>query len=196
MPAAGLPSRLKNLAVGLGAELDAADVAHPRDLAVVAGLDDDVLELLDVAEPALQLDRVLEVDAGRRRRHADLARRDLLALLLQRRDDVLGVEAARLQLVRIEPDPHRILAGAEHVDVADAGQPRQFVLQIDGGVIGEIEAVVTVVRRRQRDEQQDRRRPLLHGDALRLHRLRQAPTARSRHGSAPAPARSRDRCRS
>ena len=163
----------EKLAVGLGAELDVADVAQPRDLAVIPGLDDDVLVLLDVAEPALQLDGVLEVDAGRRRRHADLAGRHFLALLLQRRHDVLRVEAARFELFRIEPDPHRILAGAEHIDVADAGQPRQLVPKIDGGVIGEIEAVVAVVRRRQGDEQQDRRRALLHRDALRLHRLRQ-----------------------
>ena len=126
-----------------------------------------------IGEPALELDRVLEVDAGRRRRHADLAGGNLLALLLQRRHDVLGVEAARFQLFRIEPDAHRILAGAEHIDVADAGKPRQLVLEIDGGVVGEIEAVVAVVGRGQSDEQQDRRRALLHRDALRLHRLRQ-----------------------
>ncbi len=168
------------LAVGLRAELDAADVAHPRDLAVVAGLDDDVLKLVDIGEPALQFDGVLEVDAGRRRRHADLTGGHFLALLLQRRHDVLRVQAARFELLRIEPDAHRILAGAEHVDVADPGQSRQFVLEIDGGVIGEIEAVVAAVRRRQGDEQQDRGRALLHRDALRLHGLRQL-RQRARH---------------
>ena len=61
---------------------------------------------------------------GRRRRRADLPGGHLLALLLQRLDHVLRRQAARLQLVRIEPDPHRILAGAEHGDVADAGQAR------------------------------------------------------------------------
>ena len=38
----------EHLAVGLGAEFDPADVAHPGDVAVVAGLDDDVLELAGV----------------------------------------------------------------------------------------------------------------------------------------------------
>ena len=168
------------LAVSLRAELDATDVAYPCDLSVVAGLDDDVLILIDVAEPALQFDGVLEVDAGRRRRHADLTGGHVLALPLQRRHDVLRVQAARFELLRIEPDPHRILTGAEHVDVADPGKSRQLVPEIDGGVIGEVEAVVAVVRRRQRDEQQDRGRALLHRDALRLHRLRQL-RQRARH---------------
>ncbi|MGY3469612.1 hypothetical protein ACVW0I_006483 [Bradyrhizobium sp. LM6.11] len=78
-----------------------------------------------------------------------------------------------MQLVRIEPHPHRILAGAEHGDVADTGQARELVAEIDGGVVAQIEAVEGLVRRGQRHEQQDRRRSLLHGDALVLHRLGQ-----------------------
>ena len=42
-----------------------------------------------VAEPAVDVERVLERLPGRRRRHADLPGGDLLALLLQRLDDVL-----------------------------------------------------------------------------------------------------------
>jgi len=44
---------------------------------------------------------------------ADLAGGNLLALLLDRGDHVLRHQPAHLQLVRIEPNPHRILAGAE-----------------------------------------------------------------------------------
>ena len=84
-----LAVELEDLAVGLRSELDAADIAYARDLAGIAGLDDDVVEFVDVGEPALHLDGVLEIDAGRRRRHADLAGGDFLALLLQRRDHVL-----------------------------------------------------------------------------------------------------------
>ena len=72
----------EDLAVGLGAKLDAADIAQPRELAVAAGLDDYILELVDVGEPARQFDRVLEIDTGRRRRHADLTGCHFLALLL------------------------------------------------------------------------------------------------------------------
>ena len=170
----------EHLAVGLRAEFDPADIAHPRDVAAAAGLDDHVLELAGVVEPAADVQRVLERLSCGRRRRADLARGDLLALLLDRGNDVLRHQPAHLQLVRIEPDPHRILAGAEHGDVADAGQPRQLVADVDGGVVGEEQAVIGRLRRRQRHEQQDRRRPLLHGDALVLHRLRQL-RQRARH---------------
>ena len=135
---------------------------------------------LGVVEPAVDVQRVLERLSRRRRRRADLARGDLLALLLDRLDDVLRHQPAHLQLVRIEPDPHRILAGAEHRHIADAGQSRQLVAEIDGGVVAQIQAVIGRVRRGQRDEQQDRGRLLLHGDALVLHRLRQL-RQRARH---------------
>jgi hypothetical protein len=115
----------------------------------------------------------LEGLAARRGRRADLTRGDLRALLPQRLDHVLRHQPARLHLVRIEPNAHRILAGAEHDDVAHAGQPSDLVLELDGRVIGEVEAVVAPVGRGQRDDLQDRRRILLHDDALRLHRLRQ-----------------------
>ena len=110
----------------------------------------------------------LEIDAGRRRRRSDLPGRDLLALLLQRLHHVLRVQAARLELVRVEPHAHRILAGAENIDVADAGQARQLVPDVDRGVIGEIEAIVAVVGRGQSGDQKDRRLLLLDGDALSL----------------------------
>ena len=108
-----LAVELEDCAVGLRPELDAADIAHARDFAGVAGLHDHVAEFGNIGETALDLDGVLEVDAGRRRRRADLTGRDLLALLLQREHHVGGVEAARIEFFRIEPDAHRILAGAE-----------------------------------------------------------------------------------
>ena len=134
------------LTVSLCADLYPADIAYLRDFTIVAGFDDYFFKFCDVGKPALQVDGILKVDAGRRRRCPDLAGSDIPALLLQRMYDILGVEAARLEFVGIEPDAHRILAGAEHIDVADARQSRQFILEIDRGVISQIEAVVAVVR--------------------------------------------------
>src|SRR5215467_3454146 len=161
------------LAEGLGAELVAADVPHPRDAPVCGGLDNHIRKRIRFAEPARDIERILKRLAVRRRRHADLAGCHLLALLLQRLNDVLDVEPARLHLVGIEPDAHGILAGAEHGGIADAGQPRDFVLQSDGGEVAHIQAVVTPVRRCQRDDLQDRSRSFLHVHALHLHRLGQ-----------------------
>jgi hypothetical protein len=161
------------LAVGLGAEFDAADVAYSCDAAVRGGLDDHVREAVGLAQSAHHVEGVLEGLSVGRWRHADLAGRDLLALLLQRPDDVLHVEPARLHLVGVEPDPHRILSGAEHRDIADAGQPGDFILQPDGAEVAHVQAVVAGIGRRQRDDLQDRGRPLLHVDALHLDGLGQ-----------------------
>ena len=59
----GTAGALVEIAVGavvLGAELDPADVAHAGDPAVGVGLDDDVLELARVEQPAQGLDVELE----------------------------------------------------------------------------------------------------------------------------------------
>ena len=46
--------------------------------------------------------------------------RHLLALLLDDADDVLRRQPPRLKQVRVQPDAHGVLPGAEHGDVADA----------------------------------------------------------------------------
>src|SRR5262245_22811581 len=69
--------------VGLRSEFDPAHVAEPRDLAGAAGLDDHLREFGRVAEPAGDVERVLERLAARRGRRADLTRGDLRALLPQ-----------------------------------------------------------------------------------------------------------------
>ena len=168
------------LAVRLCAKLDPGDVTHSDDLAGLAGLHDDVGELLRVVKPAQHVQRVLECLSIGGRWCADLSRGHLRALLLQRLDHILGGQPASLHLARIEPDPHGILSGSEHADAADAGQPRDLVLQPDGGEVAEIETVPAIVRRGQRDDLEDRRRFLGHGDALHLHGLWQR-CQRARH---------------
>ncbi len=84
-----------------------------------------------------------------------------------------------MQFVGVEPDAHGILAGAEDVDIADARHAREFILQMDRRVIGEIERIVARVGRIERDEEEDRGRFLLDRDALRLDGLRQRGERRS-----------------
>ncbi len=85
------------------------------------GSHDDVAELLRIGEPAQRVDLHLEGRAGRRRRLADLAGRDLDVLLRDGLLHVDGGDAEIGELVRIEPDAHRIAPLAEDLDVADAG---------------------------------------------------------------------------
>ena len=121
----------------LGAELDAADVGEARDLATVAGLHHDLAELLGLEQAAEGVDRVLELDALRHRRLADAAGGHLHVLLAERLQHVAGGHVARGELLGIEPDAHAVVAGAEELGVADAGQTRQRVLHLDGGEVAE-----------------------------------------------------------
>ena len=68
-----------------------ADVADSGDLSAICGIDfnDDVLELGGIVQAAFEVERILEILALRRRRRANLAGRDFLALLLDGVDDVL-----------------------------------------------------------------------------------------------------------
>ena len=61
-------------------------------------------------------------------------------------ETVAGGEAAAGDLLGIEPDSHRVAAGAEDLHVADAVQPRQLVLDPQLGVVGQVQRVVAVVR--------------------------------------------------
>ena len=138
------------------AELDARDVAQAHDGAAGGvGANDDVREFLRVAEPARGVDLQLERRSRRRRRLADLARGDLDVLL---GDGVLNVDGGHAEvgeLVRIEPDAHRIAAFAEHLNVADAGQPLQLVDDLQIGVIRQRHRVDGTVGRGQVDDQDE-----------------------------------------
>ena len=162
---------IERYAIDLGAQLDAADVADPCDSSPRArfDFDNEVLEIGRLAEAAIKVQRILEILPLHGWRRADLAGGDLLALLLDDGDDVLGGEAARLHEVRVQPDPHGVLAGAEHRYVAHAIEALEFVQDIDDRVVREEQAVEPTIRRPQRDEFEDRGRLLLGRHALDLH---------------------------
>ena len=58
-----------------------------------------------------------------------------------------GCRPKRLQLARIHPDAHGVVAGAEDLDAADAGQARERVDEVDRRVIAHEERVIFVVGR-------------------------------------------------
>ncbi len=55
-----LAVEIEELAVGLRAELDTSDVAHPGQVATAAGFDDHGAELFGIVEAARHVERVLE----------------------------------------------------------------------------------------------------------------------------------------
>ncbi len=110
----------------------------------------------------------------RQRLRAELAGGDLHVLLPHGADHVGGGQAARGDLVRIQPDAHRVLAGAENLHLADAGQARQLILDLQRGVVAQVQRVVLAVGREQMHHQRQRRGLLLGGDAQAAHVFRQA----------------------
>ena len=130
-------------------------------------LQDDVVELARLDEPADGADADLVGLPRPRGRRADLSGRHLHVLLAQRADDFAGRDAAARQPVRIQPQPHRVLALAEDLDAADAGHALQIVAHEAVEVVADEERIVLIVlgvhaRRRGRSSvptSSPRRRP-------------------------------------
>ena len=164
------------------AEFDARDVAQPHHRAAGGiGADDDVGKFLRVGEPPRGVDLQFERRPGRGRRLADLAGGDLNVLL---GDGVLDVDRGHAEigeLVRVEPDAHRIAALAEDLDVADARQPLQLIDDLQIGVVGQRHRIDRTVRRGQIDDENevrvlllDRHAALIDDRRQRRRRLRHA----------------------
>ena len=88
--------------------------------------------------------------------------------------DVVRGHAERLQTVGIEPDPHRIVAAAEHDDRADALDARERVLDLERGVVGDEQRVARLVGRQHVHDHHQVGRGLGDGDADVAHVSRQA----------------------
>ncbi len=129
-------------------QLDLGDVLEPHHRAGRL-LDDDRGELVGIGQPPERLHRNLEGARMRDRRLIEHAGGDLDVLPLQRVGDVGRGQPERLQAVGIEPHPHRIVAGAEHDDRADAVDAGHRVGHFERGVIGDEQRVARLVGRIQ-----------------------------------------------
>ena len=139
-----------------GAKLDTGDITQPYNgFARRPGADDDVAELLWIAEPA---DRI-ELELERRVRWcgglSQSASGHLDILLCDRILDVHRRDAEGGELVRIEPHAHRVAPLAEDAHVADTRKPLQRVDELQIGVVAEGDEIDRSVRRSEVDPQQD-----------------------------------------
>ena len=111
--------------------------------------------------------------ACRSRRRADAAERRLDVLALDRRHDVGRREIEGREPVGVEPQPERIVEGAEQARLADAAHARQRVDDIDRRVVVQVQRIVGLLRRVERDDLQQCRGFLADDEALALHFDRQ-----------------------
>ena len=163
----------------LRAKFHPADVADADDLTtdcrraggrgvLAPGLDDHFSERLGLQQPTGGLKRHLKGDARFSGGLAEPAGRHLDVLFPQRFDHITCCEAAGGKLVGVKPDPHRIVAGPEKGDIANAVDPGECVLYLNQGIVAEVELVVAAIAREEIDAQQDARRFLFGHHALSL----------------------------
>ena len=111
------------------------DVLEPYQRTVTVRADDDVAELLRGHQPSLRSDGVGGLLSGGCGRAANLPGR------VYRRfapDRILEVGDGQLQFgknVGSDPDPHRIVGGTEDLHLADAGNARELVREVDRDVV-------------------------------------------------------------
>ena len=162
---ARLPIHAADLTVGERPQLDARDVAHSHHRPVGVRTQHDRAKLVGCLQPALRADRVRQLLAGRARRSAELPRGVDGVLLLNGVREVGHGQAHRRQTIGLDPDPHRVVVGAEDEHLTDAGHTSEPVDDVDVGVVGEEQRVVGVVGRAQRRDDQRQTRALAHREA-------------------------------
>ncbi len=121
----------------LCAQLDPRNVAQADDLRVLPRLDDDVAELIFVGQSPLSVQSQLELRFVRRR-STDLPGRHLHILLADGVDNVTRRQVAGRQLLRIQPDAHRIVTATEYLDVSHSRQAGEHIADIQDGVVAQV----------------------------------------------------------
>ena len=123
-------------------------------MSVSVAAEDDVAELLRRIETRLSDDGEVVLLRLNRWCTAQSAVSDLGVLRLDGGVDLIGRDAVEAQLVRVEPDSHRVLS-AEHDDVADAVKTGNRLLEVRDHVVREVARLVLVVRGDERNGHQE-----------------------------------------
>jgi len=155
MATAGAPSKKNRDVFRACSQLNPRDVAQTQELPFAADADNDVTELLRSGEPPPGLNGELDLLVLGDRSGADPPDRRLHVLAADCRDHVVRGEPEPCQPVGLERDPHRIILGAEHHRLADAGRPLQAVQHGDGDEVRDRERVERAIGRVEGDELQD-----------------------------------------
>jgi len=121
----------------LRAQFNPRDILNPYDSTIRSRADHDVLKLFRGCQSTLRPDRVCVFLTLGHRLSADLTGWIDRILRLDGTHDVRHRDPEFCQLVGLYPQPHGILAGAKHLNTADAGNARQWIVKVDVTVICE-----------------------------------------------------------
>ncbi len=166
-----LAGELEVRGVVFGADLGASNVLELDD-AGGAVFENDVVELFGRAEATDGIDGDLEVLRTVDGRGTDCAGGDFYVLLLECVDDVGRGELASGELGGIKPQTHGVLADAEDLHVAYAGDALERIFDVEVDVVGDEVLRVAVVVREEAGGEDEVRVRLGDGDAGVLNRLR------------------------
>src|SRR5258707_277354 len=136
-------------AVVLGTQFDPGDITDPHSPPVGSFTHHDLSEFFRGHKAALRENRVGKFLALGRRFAAGLPSRVHCVLCLNSADDFGNGDAQLCQLVRLDPQPHCILARTEYLNVADARRARERIVDIDVGVVRQHLGVIRSMRRVQ-----------------------------------------------
>ena len=140
-----LAVELRNDGIVTRRQFNAGNIAHPRNLALRALLDDDVAELLLIEQPPLRADGELKIVSARHWRLGDCAGGDLKILLTNGAHDITGNHVARGKPFRVKPEAHREIARPEHRHFSNARKAGELVLHLQEGVVADVKFVARVV---------------------------------------------------
>ena len=152
--------------VGLRAEINARDVFHPHKRTVRIRPNDNLAKFLRRLQSSLRAHGISEFLSAWNRFAADLAGGIHRVLLLHCGDDVGHSDAELRELVRLDPQPHSVLASAENLHIANSRHACQWIEEINVAVIGEKGSVVAAFGRIKRDQHQWRRCRFFNGQAV------------------------------
>ncbi len=135
------------LIIALGAEFNTGHVPQLEHALCSAGAQDDIAELIGLQHTAPGrhgIDELLALGCGI---GADFAGSVLGVLRVDGVGDVLGRQSELRHAVGLEPNAHRVITGTEHDDVRRARNALEFIDDILGCVVGQIEHVACAVGR-------------------------------------------------
>ena len=157
----------------LGTQLDTCNVLDAQRRTVRVGTHNDIFKFGRRGQAALGSNGVNQLLAGAGRHLADLAGSELCILFIERACQFIHGYLQLRHAIRLQPDAHRIVLGAEDLHISGAGNTLDAIEHIQRHIIGDEQIIQMFIGRIKSQYLQECRRALLHRHTLPTHFLRQ-----------------------